>query len=144
MISVWGWQIGTHRKIIARIGANVRYVKYAIALFAAMFVLLAGIGFAPHQQIVLYGIGLGGNLGRVVFFSVIVTMCVSFVAVLICGAHAVARQAVSMRRQHRISRGLCGNCGYDLRASSMQCPECGTKFDRKEPVRKSCSDATYK
>lgn len=38
--------------------------------------------------------------------------------------------ALSLRRylrsRRRKAKGLCTSCGYDLRASSGQCPECGT------------------
>ncbi len=35
------------------------------------------------------------------------------------------------RRRRRVKRGLCLNCGYDLRASPERCPECGAP--RKAP-----------
>ena len=33
-------------------------------------------------------------------------------------------------RARRVKRGLCFQCGYDLRGSSVRCPECGTGFPK--------------
>ena len=36
----------------------------------------------------------------------------------------------SKMRTDRARRGLCPNCGYDLRGGHQRCPECGTEVDR--------------
>lgn len=40
--------------------------------------------------------------------------------------HILSILVTLIRRRHRVRRGLCPTCNYDLRASPGQCPECGT------------------
>jgi hypothetical protein len=53
---------------------------------------------------------------------------VPYWAILVCVPGPVVLRTIftETRRRRRIRQSLCPACGYDLRASSERCPECGT------------------
>ena len=57
-----------------------------------------------------------------------VTLPYAFV-ILVFALPATIALSRSLRRRRRIRAGCCVACGYDLRASSARCPECGLEPD---------------
>jgi predicted RNA-binding Zn-ribbon protein involved in translation (DUF1610 family) len=113
------------------------------------------IQICPPQQGMVYHVFLGPAVGvgfprvarthyddagrRYVEWSrrgVIVDAAVAAGMVALCGVFGpnVAAAVVRGRRRLRI-KGICALCGYDLRATPNQCPECGETVERETSVR---------
>ena len=64
-----------------------------------------------------------GSLGRWVW---VLFLALTAVISLIQGATGFFTRSIRQRYDRRRAAGLCGQCGYDLRAAaSVRCPECG-------------------
>ncbi|HEY2589611.1 MAG TPA: hypothetical protein VGI81_27950 [Tepidisphaeraceae bacterium] len=85
------------------------------------------LALVPEQQeSSRYYDGVGARAGSAQFYWLWVRLWPSTVLLAILStfrAHAYVRRRRQMTRQRA---GLCASCGYDLRASTGRCPECGT------------------
>ena len=88
---------------------------------SAVLTTIATSGDTKNLWIVLSGDGnLRNNFGqsRWIAFPYLTPLLPS-------AALPAAMMMRAWRRRRRSRRGLCGQCGYDLRASRGRCPECG-------------------
>jgi hypothetical protein len=61
------------------------------------------------------------------FTSVKVPYPVSVVGWAILAVPLLMIARTHLRRCRRVEEGLCPSCGYDIRATSERCPECGRR-----------------
>lgn len=54
----------------------------------------------------------------------------AFCALVVFVVYLVLPRKSALER-HRLRSGQCRKCGYDLRASTGRCPECGTPIPQK-------------
>lgn len=75
------------------------------------------------------------QLGDILFIFIgRAALCVPVLLIaVICGVGVMSARMTwrELVIQERRSQGLCPQCGYDLRATPDQCPECGCRFRRR-------------
>lgn len=71
-----------------------------------------------------------GKAGRYSYFDLIVPDWILCVLTALLPMAWFAGFRARGRRKRRLKYGLCLGCGYDLRASSGRCPECGRESGR--------------
>jgi hypothetical protein len=53
--------------------------------------------------------------------------------ILFLASPTVVVAVAGLRRRRRRARGCCERCGYDLRATPAECPECGSRTVSRQP-----------
>ena len=76
----------------------------------------------PHEGVLEYGISAyGGAMPQIRRVAAPL-----WALTILTGALPTIWLAAVWRRRRRMVQGRCATCGYDLRASTARCPECGT------------------
>ena len=88
----------------------------------AAFVLATQLGQVCEYPVRSYSVFLGQEISSPTFILLSAALAIGVVAspvMPVC-------YAIALLRSRRASRaGCCPGCGYDLRATPEQCPECG-------------------
>jgi hypothetical protein len=87
--------------------------------------LIAGLDLSPKVM----GFGLARGFWGERSFCLTVPIWVPLLIVALLPARAVWLMRKAAIARWRRAHGLCPACGYDLRASSDRCPECGAAVD---------------
>jgi hypothetical protein len=87
---------------------------------------LGRAGFAWHRQATLFADRAGKVVGAETFTGLLIPLWAllmsSLVPLMFVVCAFLIRRSIGRRRQRS---GRCEGCGYDLRGSTVRCPECG-------------------
>ena len=88
-----------------------------------------GLGFEAYRGAVTHFV----RVGPAPLYGVAVPHWFLFLGTAALPAFEVVRRRRARILRRRAESGLCGQCGYDLRATPGRCPECGAAPDAVAP-----------
>jgi hypothetical protein len=86
---------------------------------------------SPVTKFKMFGVEYAGSwVGGSSLVNLFVPYWMLIVPLLILPAAWLGGAMRDRRCRRRARLGLCANCGYDLRGSTVNCPECGSVIDQ--------------
>lgn len=102
-------------------------IAFGIGTLAAFYAAASLVGLGIDAWFALRG----GTLPASIWVWALLTLIISAPVAVIMFRYR--------RSQRRIVVGACARCGYDLRASSDRCPECGAEV----PTNRTRTESRY-
>src|SRR5512133_1998907 len=104
------------RRVRAMAWASIGMAAVAVVVWSST--MTVGMVNRGSPMYYVLGIHVSRQLSLAAGVGSLALLCISVLLLAWC-------TMLEFRRRFRIRNGLCTSCGYDLRASSEVCPECG-------------------
>jgi predicted Zn-ribbon and HTH transcriptional regulator len=105
-------------------------VQFLVGGFAGL--LISTCSFAAIGSVLA---AIFGNYSRPLDLAAGICVVLSLVAPIVMSLWFSIREYLQQKEEAYSKEGLCRQCGYDLRAATNRCPECGAYVSQKDIAR---------